>query len=140
MGFDNIDNMALTAWVAGAVTLVFGILALPGIDKRMHRTPIAHWEPLGTPKDPTGGRPALPQGACPSRGSRQARPPDRLDLRTGLDLRTRLVLRTIIFRESASAREGRGRWWFVGWGRRPRWLWREPSEIGATGAVGTAAP
>jgi hypothetical protein len=46
MGFDNIDNMALTAWVAGAVTLVFGILALPGIDKRMHRTPIAHWEPL----------------------------------------------------------------------------------------------
>jgi hypothetical protein len=76
MGFDNIDNMALTAWVAGAVTLVFGILALPGIDKRMHRTPIAHWEPLGTPKDPTGGRPALPQGACRSRGSRQARPPD----------------------------------------------------------------
>jgi len=42
MGFDDIDNMARTAWIVGAVTLVFGLLALPQIDKRMHRTPIAH--------------------------------------------------------------------------------------------------
>lgn len=42
MGFDDLDNMALTAWIVGAITVVFGILATPEIDKRMHRTPIAH--------------------------------------------------------------------------------------------------
>jgi uncharacterized membrane protein HdeD (DUF308 family) len=42
MAFDDIDNMALTAWIVGAITLVFGLLALPQIDKRMHRTPIPH--------------------------------------------------------------------------------------------------
>lgn len=42
MGFTDLDNMALTAWIVGAVTVVAGLLALPEIDKRMHRTPIAH--------------------------------------------------------------------------------------------------
>lgn len=42
MGFDNIDNMALTAWIVGAVTLIAGLLAVPAIDSRMHHTPIAH--------------------------------------------------------------------------------------------------
>ncbi|WP_183407977.1 SPW repeat protein [Nocardioides pocheonensis] len=42
MSFDNLDRMALTAWIVGAVTLIFGVLALPQIDQRMHRTPIPH--------------------------------------------------------------------------------------------------
>jgi uncharacterized membrane protein HdeD (DUF308 family) len=42
MAFDDLDDMALTAWIVGAVTLLFGLLALPQIDKRLHRTPIAH--------------------------------------------------------------------------------------------------
>jgi hypothetical protein len=44
MGFDNINNMALTAWIVGAVTALFGLLAVPEVDKRMHHrtTPIAH--------------------------------------------------------------------------------------------------
>jgi hypothetical protein len=44
MGFDNINNMALTAWIVGAVTVIFGLLAVPEVDKRMHHrtTPIAH--------------------------------------------------------------------------------------------------
>jgi hypothetical protein len=42
MGFDNVDNLALTAWIVGAVTLIAGLLALPEVDKRIHRTPIAH--------------------------------------------------------------------------------------------------
>lgn len=42
MGFDNIDNMALTAWIVGAITVIAGALALPQIEHRMHRGPIAH--------------------------------------------------------------------------------------------------
>jgi hypothetical protein len=36
MGFANIDEMALTAWIAGAVTAVSGVLGLPQVDQRMH--------------------------------------------------------------------------------------------------------
>lgn len=44
MGFDQIDNMALTAWIVGAVTLIAGVLNLPEVEERMHmhRGPIAH--------------------------------------------------------------------------------------------------
>jgi hypothetical protein len=42
MGFSDLDNMALTAWVVGAVTLVAGLLALPEIDRHLHRAPIPH--------------------------------------------------------------------------------------------------
>lgn len=42
MGFTGLDNMALTAWIVGAVTVVAGLLGLPEVDRRMHRTPIAH--------------------------------------------------------------------------------------------------
>jgi hypothetical protein len=41
MGFDNLDNMALTAWIAGAVTALAGIATLPALNK-MHHTPIPH--------------------------------------------------------------------------------------------------
>ena len=44
MGFDHIDNMALTAWIVGAVTVIAGALAMPEVEQRMHlhRGPIAH--------------------------------------------------------------------------------------------------
>jgi uncharacterized membrane protein HdeD (DUF308 family) len=42
MSFNDIDNMARTAWIVGAVTFIAGLLAVPQIDQRMHRTPIAH--------------------------------------------------------------------------------------------------
>ena len=44
MGFDRLDDMALTAWIVGAVTLVAGVLGMPQVDDRMHmhRGPIAH--------------------------------------------------------------------------------------------------
>jgi len=42
MGFDNIDNMALTAWIVGGVTAIAGFLGMPEVDHRMHRTPIPH--------------------------------------------------------------------------------------------------
>jgi hypothetical protein len=42
MGFDNIDNMALTAWIVGAVSFIAGLLAVPALEQRMHRNPIAH--------------------------------------------------------------------------------------------------
>lgn len=42
MGFNDLDNMALTAWVVGAVTLIAGLLALPEVDRHLHRTPIPH--------------------------------------------------------------------------------------------------
>lgn len=42
MGFNNLDDMALTAWVVGAVTLIAGLLALPEVDRHLHRTPIPH--------------------------------------------------------------------------------------------------
>jgi hypothetical protein len=41
MSFDNIDDMALTAWIVGAVTALAGVLGMPEVDRRMHR-PIAH--------------------------------------------------------------------------------------------------
>ena len=41
MAFDNIEQMALTAWVVGGVTLIAGLLALPEVNK-MHRTVIPH--------------------------------------------------------------------------------------------------
>ena len=44
MGFDNIDTMALTAWIVGAVTALAGVLAMPQVEHRMHlhHGPIAH--------------------------------------------------------------------------------------------------
>jgi uncharacterized membrane protein HdeD (DUF308 family) len=44
MGFDNIDNMALTAWIVGAVTVLAGVLEVPQVEQRMHMRhgPIAH--------------------------------------------------------------------------------------------------
>ncbi|MDN5895221.1 MAG: SPW repeat protein [Nocardioides sp.] len=36
MGFATMDGLALTAWIAGAVAVVSGVLALPQIDRRMH--------------------------------------------------------------------------------------------------------
>jgi uncharacterized membrane protein HdeD (DUF308 family) len=42
MGFNDLDNLALTAWVVGAVTLIAGLLALPEVDRHLHRTPIPH--------------------------------------------------------------------------------------------------
>ncbi len=44
MDFANLDDMAMTAWIAGAVTVVAGVLAMPQIEHRMrvHHGPIAH--------------------------------------------------------------------------------------------------
>ena len=42
MGFDDLTNLALTAWVVGAVTAITGLLGLPEVEARMHRGPIAH--------------------------------------------------------------------------------------------------
>jgi uncharacterized membrane protein HdeD (DUF308 family) len=44
MGFESLDNMALTAWIVGAVTLVAGVLGMPQVEDRMHmhHGPIAH--------------------------------------------------------------------------------------------------
>lgn len=44
MGFDAIDDMALTAWIVGAVTAVSGVLGMPEVERRMHlhHGPIAH--------------------------------------------------------------------------------------------------
>jgi hypothetical protein len=42
MGFDNIDDMALTAWIVGGVTALAGVLGMPEVDERMHHRPILH--------------------------------------------------------------------------------------------------
>jgi len=44
MGFERLDNMALTAWIVGAVTVVAGVLGMPQVEDRMHmhHGPIAH--------------------------------------------------------------------------------------------------
>lgn len=44
MGFERLDDMALTAWIVGAVTVVAGVLGMPQVEDRMHthRGPIAH--------------------------------------------------------------------------------------------------
>lgn len=44
MGFERLDDMALTAWIVGAITVAAGVLALPQIEHRlhMHHGPIAH--------------------------------------------------------------------------------------------------
>ena len=45
MGFERLDDVALTAWLVGAVTLVAGVLALPQLESRMHMRhhgPVAH--------------------------------------------------------------------------------------------------
>ena len=41
MGFDDIDNMALTAWIVGGVTALAGLATLPEVTKMRH-TPIPH--------------------------------------------------------------------------------------------------
>ena len=41
MGFDNIDDMALTAWIVGGVVAIAGLATLPEINKMRH-TPIPH--------------------------------------------------------------------------------------------------
>ena len=42
MGFDNLNNMALTAWIVGAVTAIAGVLGMPEVDERMHHRAIPH--------------------------------------------------------------------------------------------------
>jgi uncharacterized membrane protein HdeD (DUF308 family) len=46
MNFERLDNIAMTAWVVGAITLVAGVLAMPQVESRMHmgrhHGPIAH--------------------------------------------------------------------------------------------------
>lgn len=42
MSFDTVDNLALTAWIVGGLTMVAGILGTPEVDRRMHHGPIAH--------------------------------------------------------------------------------------------------
>lgn len=44
MGFERLDDMALTAWIVGAVTVVAGVLGMPQVEDRMHmhHGPIAH--------------------------------------------------------------------------------------------------
>ncbi|ABL81836.1 conserved hypothetical protein [Nocardioides sp. JS614] len=36
------NDMAVTAWIVGAVTVVAGLLSLPGIEQRMHHRLIPH--------------------------------------------------------------------------------------------------
>src|SRR5687768_7710440 len=36
MGFDHIDDMALTAWIVGAITVISGVLSMPEVEERMH--------------------------------------------------------------------------------------------------------
>ena len=42
MDFVANDNMALTAWIVGAVTAIAGVLGMPEVEHRMHHRPIAH--------------------------------------------------------------------------------------------------
>lgn len=42
MGFDHLADMALTAWLVGAVTAIAGVLGMPEVEERMHHRPIAH--------------------------------------------------------------------------------------------------
>jgi hypothetical protein len=44
MGFADLDTIALTAWIVGAVTVVAGVLAMPQVEHKMHlpHGPIAH--------------------------------------------------------------------------------------------------
>jgi uncharacterized membrane protein HdeD (DUF308 family) len=45
MDFARIDQMALTAWIVGAVTVVVGVLGMPEVEERTHmphHRPIAH--------------------------------------------------------------------------------------------------
>ena len=44
MDFVNIDNMAMTAWIVGAITVLAGVLEVPQIEQKMHmhRGPSAH--------------------------------------------------------------------------------------------------
>lgn len=44
MGFAQIDDMALTAWVVGAVVALVGVLGIPQVEERMHmhHRPLTH--------------------------------------------------------------------------------------------------
>jgi hypothetical protein len=42
MGFEDMTALCVTAVVAGVVTAIMGLLTVPEINNRMHRTPIAH--------------------------------------------------------------------------------------------------
>lgn len=43
VGFENLDAMALTAWIVGAVALVAGVLMMPQVEGRMHHHgPLPH--------------------------------------------------------------------------------------------------
>jgi len=44
MGFDNINDMAMTAWIVGAITVLAGVLEVPQVEQRMHMRhgPVAH--------------------------------------------------------------------------------------------------
>ena len=44
MGFELLNEMAMTAWIVGAVTIVAGVLGMPQVEDRMHmrHRPVAH--------------------------------------------------------------------------------------------------
>jgi hypothetical protein len=43
MGFDHIDNMALTALIVGAITVISGVMSMPEVEERIHlHRPITH--------------------------------------------------------------------------------------------------
>lgn len=45
MGFERLDNIAMTAWVVGAITFVAGVLGVPQVESKMHighHGPVAH--------------------------------------------------------------------------------------------------
>lgn len=42
MGFETMDGLALTAWIAGVVTALSGVLAVPQIEQRMHHHSVTH--------------------------------------------------------------------------------------------------
>jgi hypothetical protein len=45
MNFERLDDIAMTAWVVGAITFVAGVLGVPQVESKMHmghHGPIAH--------------------------------------------------------------------------------------------------
>lgn len=44
MRFDDLNSMAVTAWVAGVITAICGVMGMPEIEHRIHlgHGPIAH--------------------------------------------------------------------------------------------------
>lgn len=42
MSFTDLNNLALTAWIVGAISAITGLLGMPQVEHRMHHGPIAH--------------------------------------------------------------------------------------------------